>query len=219
MTLVPPNTARGGYPLGLAGATAATRYVGATTSGAPASGTFAVGDFVIDQSGALYVCTVAGSPGTWSGVGGSALNVTALLRDLKSSGTNGGSFASGAWRTRDLNDETDPGGIVSLAANAFTLQAGTYLIDASAPAALCNQHQIRLQNTSDATTPLTGSPQFCSTGLQSNSFLLGELTIAAAKVFEIQHQCTTTRNTDGFGVAGGFSVSEVYTQVRIVKLA
>ena len=36
---------------GLTGATAASRYVGATASGAPASGTFNVGDFVIDQTG------------------------------------------------------------------------------------------------------------------------------------------------------------------------
>jgi len=50
---------------GLPGATAASRHAGATTSGAPSSGTFAVGDFIMDQSGAMYVCTVAGTPGTW----------------------------------------------------------------------------------------------------------------------------------------------------------
>ena len=54
-----------GKALGLTGATAATRYVGATASGAPATGTFAVGDFVIDQTGVVWVCTVAGTPGTW----------------------------------------------------------------------------------------------------------------------------------------------------------
>lgn len=59
-----------GYPLGLTGATAATRYVGATASGAPASGTFSIGDFIIDRSGSVYVCTVAGSPGTWVQAGG-----------------------------------------------------------------------------------------------------------------------------------------------------
>jgi len=50
---------------GMAGATAASRYAGATTFGAPTTGTFAVGDYVVDQSGAMYVCTVAGTPGTW----------------------------------------------------------------------------------------------------------------------------------------------------------
>lgn len=58
---------------GLTGATAASRYVGATTSGAPTAGTFAVGDFVIDQTGKVWVCTTAGTPGTWTGVGGSSL--------------------------------------------------------------------------------------------------------------------------------------------------
>lgn len=57
-------------PAGLTGATAASRYVGATASGAPASGTFAVGDFVIDQTGTLWVCTTAGSPGTWTQIAG-----------------------------------------------------------------------------------------------------------------------------------------------------
>jgi hypothetical protein len=61
MNVAGPN----GNPYGLTGATSSTRYVGATASGAPGSGTFAVGDFIIDQTGTIYICTVAGSPGTW----------------------------------------------------------------------------------------------------------------------------------------------------------
>ena len=61
---------------GLTGAVAATRYVGGTTSGAPVSGTFAVGDFVVDQTGKMYVCTVAGTPGTWVQVGSPTTSVT-----------------------------------------------------------------------------------------------------------------------------------------------
>lgn len=65
---------------GLTGATAATRYVGGTTSGAPASGTFAKGDFVVDQTGVMWVCTTAGSPGTWTSVsgGGGSGSVTSV---------------------------------------------------------------------------------------------------------------------------------------------
>jgi len=54
---------------GLPGATSASRHAGATASGAPTTGTFAVGDYVVDQTGAMYVCTVAGTPGTWQIVG------------------------------------------------------------------------------------------------------------------------------------------------------
>ena len=51
---------------GLTGATNATRYVGGTANGAPASGTFAVGDFIIDATASVWICVVAGTPGTWS---------------------------------------------------------------------------------------------------------------------------------------------------------
>lgn len=53
---------------GLTGATTASRYVGATTGGAPVTGTFAVNDWVITPSG-VYVCVTAGSPGTWQPAG------------------------------------------------------------------------------------------------------------------------------------------------------
>lgn len=58
-----------GLPLALTGAVSATRYVGATASVAPTTGTFAVGDFVITQNAKIFICTVAGSPGTWVQVG------------------------------------------------------------------------------------------------------------------------------------------------------
>jgi hypothetical protein len=57
-------------PTGLTGATQVSRYVGATASGAPTTGTFAVGDWVVDRSGTIHICTVAGTPGTWAGPGG-----------------------------------------------------------------------------------------------------------------------------------------------------
>jgi hypothetical protein len=67
---------------GLTGAVAATRFVGGTTSGAPTTGTFAVGDFVIAQNASIWICISAGTPGTWSqvsGGGGGAFNPEALF--------------------------------------------------------------------------------------------------------------------------------------------
>ena len=94
---------------GLTGATAASRYVGATTSGAPTTGTFAVGDFVIDQTGKVWVCTTAGTPGTWTGVGGGALSYVE-------------SFLSGAFISVPASTPTN---IVSV-----SLSAGTWVIHA-----------------------------------------------------------------------------------------
>jgi hypothetical protein len=50
---------------GINDATAASRYAGATTGGHPTSGTFLTGDFVVDQTGNIWVCTAGGTPGTW----------------------------------------------------------------------------------------------------------------------------------------------------------
>lgn len=55
-----------GNSKGLSGAAQATRYAGATASGAPTTGTFAVGDYVISQAGSVFICTAAGTPGTWA---------------------------------------------------------------------------------------------------------------------------------------------------------
>lgn len=51
--------------LGLTGATAGMRMVGATVSGPPTSGAFNQGDVVVSQDGRLFVCSTGGSPGTW----------------------------------------------------------------------------------------------------------------------------------------------------------
>ena len=59
-------------PTGLTGATSATRYVGATASGAPGSGTFVTGDFITTLDGHIFVCTTGGTPGTWANAGASA---------------------------------------------------------------------------------------------------------------------------------------------------
>ena len=55
---------------GTTGAPNPGRFVGVTASSAPSTGTYRVGDFVVTQSGAgpIYVCTVAGTPGTWVGL-------------------------------------------------------------------------------------------------------------------------------------------------------
>lgn len=58
---------------GLVGASQAMRFAGATASGAPTSGTFAVGDTVLSLAdGKWWVCTAGGTPGTWVSPSGAA---------------------------------------------------------------------------------------------------------------------------------------------------
>lgn len=141
-----------------------------------------------------------------------------LIREEQTSGTNGGTFTNGAWQTRVLNTEVvDTGSYSSIAGNQITLAAGTYRIRASAPASEVDQHQMRLQNITDATTVAYGSTEDAPAGSASRSFLQYRFTIATAKVFEIQHRCTTTVATTGFGTASGFGNTEVYTVVELER--
>lgn len=85
---------QGMAPSGITGAVAATRYVGGTASGHPTSGTFLKGDWVVDQTGAVWVCTTAGSPGTWTGVSGFPSTVSEQVTfEGEGSGTDGAVIA------------------------------------------------------------------------------------------------------------------------------
>ena len=142
---------------------------------------------------------------TNSGVtGGGKFASYAILVDQKTSGTNGGSFTSGDWRTRDLNTEiADPDGIVSISSNQFTLQAGSYLIKAHAPAYKVGRHQIALYDITGSSYVETGSSAYVdgSESVSTDSFLTARFTCSGANVYEIRHQCGTTFNTYGFGVS------------------
>ena len=85
----------------------------------------------------------------------------AIICDEKASTADGGTFTSGAWRTRDLNTEiADPDGIVSISSNQFTLGAGTYLIKFSAPACQVNSHQTKLYDITGTADVEVGSIEY-----------------------------------------------------------
>lgn len=199
-------------PSGLTGATSASRYVGATTSGPPASGTFSTGDFAIDRSGRVYVCISGGSPGTWQSA--SLYNAYLLYQDVKTQSTEGGTFTSGAWRTRTLTTEgADTAGIGSLASNQITLPAGTYRCAIAAPAFHVDTHQARLRDVTNGVTLVPGTGAYSSQGGNygnSWSFVNGRFTLAGSAALEVQHSCLTTFATSGFGNASTLN-AELYT--------
>lgn len=77
-----------GQPLRLDGATAPTRYVGRTTAGAPTTGAFEVGDWALGVQGQLFMCTAAGSPGTWTPSGTGYARYHSTSSQSVSSGSN-----------------------------------------------------------------------------------------------------------------------------------
>lgn len=146
------------------------------------------------------------------------------IQDQKTAGTDGGSFSSGAWRTRDLNTEmTDEIGS-TLTSNQFTLPAGTYYIEARAPGHGVGYHKAKLRNITDSSDVLIGSTVRSRLASESgstvtnDSVITGRFTIADTKTFEIQHICSDTY-AEGFGRGNNFSVIEVYTDVRVWKVS
>ena len=149
------------------------------------------------------------------------------IQDQKLQGTNGGTFTSGAWRTRDLNTvltNTITG--ASLAANQITLPAGKYYVEASAPAYSYGDtiisHQSRLYNTSTTSTLLIGTNErargFTSgVDLSTRSHILGCFDISTESVVSVQHICGASLETWGFGIRGNFT-TEVYSDIRIWRI-
>lgn len=145
------------------------------------------------------------------------------VSDQQAAGTAGGSFGSGSWSTRGLNTLTNPGSYswISLSSNQITLSAGTYTIEATAPAFQVTQHKARFRNVSDSTTAVVGTSEYTDNGnaVTTASKIVGQFTIASSKTFEVQHRCSTTANTQGYGVASNYDEVEIYTQCKITKIA
>lgn len=144
------------------------------------------------------------------------------VRDEKASGTDGGTFTSGAWRTRTLNTvKTNEISGASLSGNEITLPAGTYRIVAKASAHRVKDNKIKLYNVTDGADVLIGMNAFCQGGDGDGSIapLNGQFTLDAQKNLSLMHRCKDTRNTIGFGYASTFGVVEVYADVEIWKLA
>lgn len=143
------------------------------------------------------------------------------IRDEKPSGTNGGTFSAGAWRTRDLNVIAyDAGGHASLSANQITLAAGTYLIDAYATCYHVRKHQLKLKNISNDTDLLLGGTGNASgdTGLDANQAnIMGVFILGTESIIELQHSSTSSQSNTGFGPAASFG-TEVYTDIIFTKL-
>ena len=157
----------------------------------------------------------------------------AIICDQKDSTTDGGTFTTGAWRTRDLNTEiSDPDSIVSISSNQFTLQAGNYLIKWRAPAYDCTRHVTRLYDVTNSALRQYGAAAYTNSSDQvvTTSDGFARVTPTGATAYEIQHSCQESRADYGLGVASEINASgdhdsgttegySIYTVVEIYKEA
>lgn len=144
-----------------------------------------------------------------------------IVEEQQVSGTDGGTFTSGADQVRVLNTLVrNAGTLASLATNQVTLPIGNYYVKWDAPAFLVDVHQTFLYNVTGAAEIKRGMTVHAPTGSGSGfSVSSGSayFSLAAASALELRHRASTTRATDGFGRAGSFG-TEVYTRVEIWRL-
>lgn len=147
---------------------------------------------------------------------------TIHVQEQQTAGTDGGTFTSGAWRTRVLNTVvTNEITGASLSSNRITLPAGTYEAIGRAPARACNLHKTKLVDVTNTADLIIGSASQSNASVAATfeSHFMGRFTLAGSAAIEVQHQCETTAATTGLGIAAGFSEVEVYTDILIHKIA
>ena len=139
------------------------------------------------------------------------------VRDVKASGISGGASQAAGTDARTLNTivrNTIAG--ASLSSDQITLPAGTYTIDAAAPAYKCTGSQAWLYSVTDATDVLLGTSARSDGGnnVTTYSHIRGSFTLPAQKSLTIR-QYTQGENSSGLGVAVNSGKGEVYTDVNI----
>ena len=142
----------------------------------------------------------------------------AIVRDVKASGVDGGTFNNNAWRTRDLNDLRGDSSFITInGTNSFTLDSGIYEVQANAPSLGVNENQMRLYNSTTAKVEAVGNA-VKSVAATSLSFLSTVIYVTSGtNTFIIQHQSENSNSGNGFGDSVNWG-ENVYTQVRIQKL-
>ena len=151
----------------------------------------------------------------------------ATIKDVKipwnTSGGASTAFSTAGWGTRDLNTIGGESWFIeSLASNIFTLEAGTYEIEAYAPFYQCDTGMIRLYDNTNSAQVILGSHRYAGSTGGSSGFanLTGQFTITASTAFKIQFATQTAKATDGLGIHVMDSAigESVYTCVQLRKL-
>jgi hypothetical protein len=142
----------------------------------------------------------------------------ARLENQQAQNTDDVNIVAGAWTARVLNTiATDPDGIISsLAANQFTLVAGSYVLSAFPPMFQGSVSHYRLYDATNAAEVVRGIGIFAGGSDNQNGHISYQWTIAVPTAYEIQYKA-------GFA-AGALALAsnygtEQYTCVEIWKTA
>ncbi|MBX7157216.1 MAG: hypothetical protein K1X66_02350 [Verrucomicrobiae bacterium] len=164
------------------------------------------GDISVSETGAV---TVNNSP---------ALNLpTAILAE-----TVTGGLTQNTWNTRDLNLTVLANAFMTPSASGFKLNEGDYIIVAQAAGNKVDDNQLRLFNSTQNTTVLSGLAAQASVAstIASIATLQGKITVSDSNdVYLLQHNCTTTNGADGRGIVPGFAGAQpMVASIMIIQV-
>jgi hypothetical protein len=143
------------------------------------------------------------------------------VRDEKASANGGDCIAGNQVRTLNTIITNEITG-ASLSSNRITLPAGTYYIDAQAPAFFCGRHRIFLYNYTDSSNIIIGLHTYSTAntgGDVNHSFLYGRFTITAQKEIELHHSTQVAKSSNGLGLNRTDGLTGVFANVLIWRTA
>ena len=142
------------------------------------------------------------------------------LHDSKATTTDGGTFTQDAWQKRTVTEDQDTQNFSTVTSSVIVLTAGTYDCLIRCPGKQCANHQAKLENTTSGSPVLIGgnTEAVVNNASTSHSVIQGRFTITASQNLEIQHRCSSTKATTGFGEANSFGENEIYTVAEFWRI-
>ena len=149
--------------------------------------------------------------------------VKLYIKDVKGSGSAGGTFSTGSWQTRTLNvlnetatDNNDGSDYAYIGSNRFTTIFDNVDFEGYSAGFYVNVHQSRLYDITNSTLVVTGTNQkaIANTQPSSNTSITAGTVHnpGVATTMEFQARCQTGRGSDGYGQAGSWG-NEVYASI------
>lgn len=148
-------------------------------------------------------------------------NIYAVIKDIKTTGTNGGNAVKNVWTQRDINTLEGNQNFVSIENNQFTLVEGTvyYQIRIQCPASNVNNHQIRLYDVTNQVVVAYGTSAYTNNNTVTYStidtvYIKGNSPVT----MRVEHITDKNNNNTGFGIASAFNTQEIYTVISILRI-
>lgn len=135
-------------------------------------------------------------------------------------GDGGGAVVG--WNIRTLTHAHDPSFFVTLEDNVFTMEAGTYIIQATAPAFGVSVHQLRLWNVDLDSLHARGIATVAKSGIGARGGSLAYLStltdVPADAPLRLDHYCGSAVPIYGLGVSAGSGIDNIYTNIEIFRV-